>query len=101
MKLGVVIGNVVATRKSGNMGGRKILVVRYLNEELAETGTTHACIDTVDAGVGDVVLICASSSARVTAATSGVATDSAIVGIVDEVFSGARQVYRKQHPEGR
>jgi microcompartment protein CcmK/EutM len=101
MKLGVVIGNVVATRKNGNMGGRKILVVRYLDDALAETGITCACIDTVDAGVGDVVLVCASSSARVTAVTRGVATDSAIVGIVDEVSSGAHRVYRKNHPEGR
>jgi microcompartment protein CcmK/EutM len=101
MKLGVVIGNVVATRKSGNMGGRKILVVRYLNDELAETGTTHACIDTVDAGVGDVVLLCASSSARVTAITGGVATDSAIVGIIDAVSSGGKHIYRKHHSRGR
>ena len=101
MKLGIVIGNVVATRKTGNMGGRKILVVRYLTEELAETGLTHACIDTVDAGVGDVVLLCASSSARVTATTKGVATDSAIVGVVDEVASGTKYLYRKRASGGR
>lgn len=101
MKLGIVIGNVVATRKTGNMGGRKILVVRYLDDQLAETGLTHACIDTVDAGVGDVVLLCASSSARLTARTKNVATDSAIVGIVDEVASGTKQIYRKHASEGR
>jgi len=100
MKLGVVIGNVVATRKAGNMEGRKILVVRYLNEELAETGVAHACIDTVDAGVGDVVLLCASSSARLTKTTKGVATDSAIVGIVDAVSSGTEQLYHKQESGG-
>jgi ethanolamine utilization protein EutN len=100
MKLGLVIGNVVATRKTGSMEGRKILVVRYLTEELAETGLTHACIDTVEAGVGDVVLLCASSSARLTAATKGVATDSAIVGIVDEVARGATAVYRKGTTRG-
>jgi microcompartment protein CcmK/EutM len=95
MKLGLVIGNVVATRKTGNMEGKKILVVRYLTDALEETGVTHACIDTVDAGPGDVVLLCASSSARLTAATRGVATDSAIVGIVDTVSSGAVPLYRK------
>jgi len=101
MKLGVVIGNVVATRKTGKMEGRKILVVRYLNEGLAETGLTHACIDTVDAGVGDVVLLCASSSARLTATTKGVATDSAIVGIIDAVSSGTKHIYRKNNFQGR
>ncbi len=100
MKLGIVIGNVVATRKTGNMGGRKILVVRYLDAGLGETALTHACVDTVDAGEGDVVLLCASSSARLTASTKGVATDSAIVGIVDEVSSGAKELYRKHRSGG-
>jgi len=100
MKLGIVIGNVVATRKTGNMGGRKILVVRYLNDELAATDLTHACIDTVDAGVGDVVILCASSSARLTATTKGVATDSAIIGVVDQVASGTKLIYRKSTSEG-
>lgn len=99
MKLGIVIGNVVATRKAGNMEGRKILVVRYLNDKLAETGTTHVCVDTVHAGEGDVVLLCASSSARLTATTRGVATDCAIVGIVDAVSCGTRHIYHNCHSE--
>ena len=101
MKLGIVIGNVVATRKTGNMEGGKILVVRYLNEACEETTVSHACIDTVDAGPGDVVLVCASSSARQTARTKGVATDSAIVGIVDSVSSGSVRLYEKHPPGGR
>ena len=101
MKLAVVIGNVVATRKTGNMEGKKILVVRYLTESLKETGVSHACIDTVDAGPGDVVLVCASSSARQTAATKGVATDSAVVGIVDTVSSGSVPLYGKHNAGGR
>jgi ethanolamine utilization protein EutN len=96
MKLGIVIGNVVATRKTGAMDGRKILVVRYLNDDLTETGTTHACVDTVNAGTDDIVMLCASSSARLTAITKGVATDCAIVGIVDSVSSGAHRVYDRQ-----
>lgn len=101
MKLGVVIGNVVATRKAGNMEGRKILVVRYLNEELVPTGPVHACIDTVNAGTDDVVMLCASSSARLTATTKGVATDCAIVGIVDTVSSGETYAYRRPHAGSR
>ena len=101
MKLGIVIGNVVAARKTGNMEGKKILVVRYLTEALEETPVSHACIDTVDAGPGDVVLLCASSSARQTATTKGVATDSAIVGIVDSVSAGAVRLYDKQGGGGR
>jgi microcompartment protein CcmK/EutM len=101
MKFGIVIGNVVATRKTGAMDGRKILVVRYLNEDMTETGTTHACIDTVNAGTDDIVMLCASSSARLTAITKGVATDCTIVGIVDSVSAGPRLVYDKQIRRGR
>jgi microcompartment protein CcmK/EutM len=99
VKLGKVIGNVVATRKAGNMEGRKILVVRYLNEDLVETGPVHACIDTVNAGANDVVMLCASSSARLTDLTKGVATDCAIVGIVDAVTSGDDRIYSR-HSDG-
>jgi ethanolamine utilization protein EutN len=101
MKLGIVIGQVVASRKTGAMDGRKILVVRYLNEDMTETGTTHACVDTVNAGPDDIVMLCASSSARLTATTKGVATDSTIVGIVDSVAAGPRSLYDKSSSGGR
>jgi ethanolamine utilization protein EutN len=89
MKLGAVIGNVVATRKAGNMEGLTLLLVRYLNAEYEPTGTTAVCVDTVGAGTGDVVLLCASSSARLPEATRDTATDTAIVAIVDAIVSGA------------
>jgi microcompartment protein CcmK/EutM len=95
MKLGVVIGTVVSTRKAGHMEGRKLLVVRYLNEQYAPTPATAACVDTVGAGAGDVVLLCGSSSARLPEATRNTATDTAIVGIVDVESSGVnRPVHR-------
>jgi ethanolamine utilization protein EutN len=83
MKLGVVIGNVVSTRKAGKMEGLKLLLVRYLNDEYAPTGVTAVCVDTVGAGTGEVVLLCGSSSARLPEATKNTATDTAIVAIVD------------------
>ncbi len=57
MKIGKVIGTIVATRKEGNLGGLKILVVTYLDENLSDTKHSVACIDTVGAGEGDVVLL--------------------------------------------
>ncbi|MGA3245646.1 MAG: EutN/CcmL family microcompartment protein [Bacteroidota bacterium] len=95
MKIGKVIGRVVSTRKEGNVEGLPILVVSYLDETLSDTGKTAACIDTVNAGDGDVVLLCASSSARMTSRTTNVATDNTIVGIVDSVSAGSKYVYRK------
>src|SRR5512136_1059608 len=98
MKIGKVIGKVVSTRKEGNVEGLPILVVSYLDDTLTDTGKTVACIDTVNAGDGDVVLLCASSSARMTAKTHNVATDNTIVGIIDSVSAGSTYVYRKSNP---
>ena len=100
MKLGVVIGNVVATRKVENVGGLKMLVVSYLNEELVDTKKSAVCIDTVGAGSGDLVLLCSSSSARLTAMTSKAATDNTIVGIVDTISAGGKPIFRNNRTGG-
>ena len=95
MKFGLVIGKVISTRKEGKVDGLKILVVRYLDEKLNDTGKSVACIDTVSAGEGDVVLLCSSSSARLTRLTKNVATDNTIVGIVDSVACEGSNIYKK------
>ncbi|MEW6196995.1 MAG: EutN/CcmL family microcompartment protein [Bacteroidota bacterium] len=95
MKLGKVIGNVVSTKKVENINSLKILVVRYLNEEMQETKTSAACIDTVSAGEGDIVLLCSSSSARLTEMTKSACIDNTIVGIVDSVSSNNKYIYKK------
>lgn len=98
MKIGRVIGKVVSTKKEGNVEGLPILVVSYLDDTLSDTGKTAACIDTVNAGDGDVVLLCSSSSARMTSKTTNVATDNTVVGIVDSVSAGSTYIYRKSKP---
>jgi len=99
MKLGVVIGNVVSTRKVESVSGLKMLVVSYLNGDLVDTRKTAVCLDTVGAGSGDVVLLCSSSSARLTAATRNAVTDNTIVGIVEVISSGGKKTYSK-HSDG-
>lgn len=99
MKLGVVIGNVVSTRKVESVSGLKMLVVSYLNGDLVDTRKTAVCLDTVGAGSGDVVLLCSSSSARLTAATRNAVTDNTIVGIVETISSGGTTTYSK-HSDG-
>jgi microcompartment protein CcmK/EutM len=95
MKIGKVIGKIVSTKKEGKVEGLPLLVVSYLDANLADTGKTAACVDTVNAGPGDVVLLCASSSARMTPKTKDVATDNTIVGIVDSVSAESAFLYRK------
>jgi microcompartment protein CcmK/EutM len=98
MKLGMVIGNVVSTRKVVNNEGLKMFVVSYMNDELFDTKKTAVCIDTVGAGKGDIVLLCSSSSARLTSMTGKAVTDNTIVGIVDAISAGGKYTYRKHQP---
>lgn len=77
------------------MSGLKILVVCYLDGNLAATDKTAACIDSVGANEGDVVLLCSSSSARMTKLTRNVCTDNTIVGIIDMISSRKKYLYRK------
>ena len=95
MQFARIIGNIVCTRKEGNVQRLKILLARYLDEDLHETAKTAACIDTVGAGTGDIVMLCSSSSARMTNLTKGVCTDNTVVGIVDIVSFGHKTLYRK------
>ena len=95
MQLGRVIGNVVSVQKESNLVGLKLMVVDYLNENLQSIGKSIVCTDTVSAGSGDVVLLCSSSSARLTKLTKDVCTDNSIVGIVDSISSSKNTMYQK------
>ena len=100
MQLGKVIGTVVSVRKEPNLDGLKLLVINYMNEDMKLTGKTVVCTDTVSAGPGDVVLLCSSSSARMTTKTKDVCTDNTIVGIVDSISSFGETLYHKKNRIG-
>ena len=95
MRLGKVIGNVVATSKAGKLEGLKLLVARHLNEKLEEMKKTDVCVDTIDADIGDIILLCSSSSARKTKKTEGVCTDNIAVGLVDSISTNNKDWYKK------
>lgn len=95
MQFGKVIGNVVSSSKSGRLEGLRLAVVHCLDEALAPLPKRIVCTDTANSRPGDIVLTCGSSSARLTDATRDVCTDSSIVGVVDIISSGKRDLYRK------
>ena len=95
MKLGKVIGKIISTRKEGNVDGLKLLVVKYLDENLKDADKSAVCIDTVNAGEGDIVILCSSSSARFTKTTRYSAIDNSIIGIVDSISRGRKYEYKK------
>ncbi|MBN1782678.1 EutN/CcmL family microcompartment protein [bacterium] len=95
MQFGRVIGQVIATQKTGKTTGLRLLIVEGLDESLQSTGKCITSVDTVNARHDDIVLVCSSSSARMTAQTKGVAADNAIVGIVESVSAGKKNSYRR------
>jgi len=85
MLLAKIIGTVVATRKDPRLVSTKLLVVRPVTPAGKVDGGYLVAIDTVDAGVGEQVLVVSGSSARMAAGLKDTPVDAAIIGIVDTV----------------
>lgn len=84
MKMGRVVGSVVASRKDEKLTGLKLLLVRDLAVDLSEEDGYVVAVDAVGAGAGEVVLYATGSSARQTALTDARPVDAVIMAIVDE-----------------
>jgi microcompartment protein CcmK/EutM len=95
MNLGRVTGTLVATRKEPMLEGLPLLVVRQLNAEGEPTGGYVVAVDSVGAGVDEVVLYASGSSARQTDITRDKACDAVIMAIVDQWDLDGETVYVK------
>jgi ethanolamine utilization protein EutN len=85
MKIGRVIGTMVATVKPEAMRGLKLLIVRPLTAELAVEGDPFVATDaSAQAGPGDLVTYEASREAALLHDPSFVPVDHAVVGIIDQ-----------------
>ena len=95
MVLGKVIGTLVATRKEPTLEGLKLLVVRACDVDGNPTGATAVAVDAVGAGLGEIVLYVAGSSARQTQVTQNRPVDATIMAIVDQIAVGGDLRYVK------
>lgn len=95
MLIARVVGDVVSTIKDEKMVGRKLLIVREVTVENEIVGKPIVAVDTVDAGIGDVVLIAQGSSARQTSLTKDTPTDAVIFAIVDSLEVEGKVTFRK------
>ena len=99
MFLARVEGSVVSTKKEASMNGRKLLLLRpQLVDDKDPTrfrsGTnTIVAVDGVGAGLGEMVLFCQGSSARLAAGFKDVPVDAVVIGIVDVVDVLGKQIY--------
>ena len=83
MLLAKVVGTVVATRKDERLESAKLLISRPIDPSGNPEGNYLVAVDTVDAGVGETVLIVSGSSARMAAGLKDCPVDAAIVGVID------------------
>jgi ethanolamine utilization protein EutN/carbon dioxide concentrating mechanism protein CcmL len=100
MILARVLGTVVSTRKDRALTGLKLLLAREVDGAFQPTGNFVVAADAVGAGTGEVVLIAAGSSARMTEVTKDKPVDGVICGIVDTVEMDGRDVYLKHSEVG-
>ena len=85
MLLARIVGTVVATRKDERLVSTKLLVVRPIDPAGKMDGGYLVAVDTVDAGVGETVLIVSGSSARMASGLKDCPVDAAIVGVIDQI----------------
>ena len=85
MKLGRVIGTVVATEKVEGMEGLKLLVLRPLAADLSPAGPPLVATDaSAQAGPGSLVTYELSREAALLHHPRWVPVDAAVVGIVEQ-----------------
>ena len=95
MKLGKVVGTVVATRKDEKIEGLRLYMVQDVSLKMAGKDSFVVAADAVGAGVGEIVLYASGSSARQTRQTDGRPIDATIMAIVDTVEVDGGVAYDK------
>jgi len=99
MFLARVEGAIVATKKDASMSGRKLLLLRpQLVDEKDPAKfrpgvNTIIAVDSVGAGMGELVMFCQGSSARLAPNLKDAPVDAAVIGIVDTVDVLGKEIY--------
>ena len=92
MIIGLVVGNVVSTIKHSLYRGKKLLLVQPYGSSQKPKGNTMVAVDTVGAGIGEMVLVAAEG--RAASEILDVARGpvrSIIVGIIDTIQTDEEQ----------
>ena len=87
MILARIVGTVVATRKDPRLVSNKLLLARPVDPRDSSRleGAYLVAVDTVDAGIGETVLIVSGSSARMASGMKDCPVDAVVVGIIDTI----------------
>lgn len=99
MFLAKVEGSIVSTKKDPAMNGRKLLLLRpQLVDDKDPTKfrpgqNTIVAVDTIGAGIGEMILFCQGSSARLAGGMKEAPVDAVVIGIVDVVDVFGKEIY--------
>lgn len=85
MQIGKVVGTVVATRKDDTLVGSKLMITQPLNFKNEYEGKPLIAVDTVGAGIGELVIYTKGAAARNAAKKHDSSINAAIIGIVDSI----------------
>ena len=83
MNLARVVGRIVATHKDAGLAGRKLLLLRPLDESMKESGDPFVAVDAAGAGAAEVVIYVRGREAAHAFLPDSVPTDASVIGIVD------------------
>lgn len=103
MFLAIVEGSVVATKKDPALSGQKLLILRPQlvdpkdPSKFRPGSNTIVAVDSVGAGIGEMVLFCQGSSARLAPNLKDAPVDAVIVGIVDTVDVLGKEVFNARN----
>ena len=95
MKIAKVVGTTVSTIKNEKLQGSKLLICRETDEHGTPQGQPYVAVDTVDAGVGELVLTAHGSSGRQTFLTKDAPVDAVIMAVIDSLQVDGQESYRK------
>ncbi len=95
MLIAKVIGTTVSTIKDETLHGRKLLILRQTDVDGVPFGKPYVAVDTLDAGVGDLVLTAHGSSGRQTEITKNRPVDAVIMAVIDHLEVNNKVTYQK------
>jgi ethanolamine utilization protein EutN/carbon dioxide concentrating mechanism protein CcmL len=96
MLIAKVIGTTISTIKDPTLTGRKLLILRPADIDGVPFGKPYVAVDTLDAGVGDLVLTAHGSSGRQTEITKNRPVDAVIMAVIDHLEVSNKVTYQKE-----
>ena len=89
MKIGIVTGSVVATRKVESFRGERLLLVQPLGDDGAPSGDPIVACDTCQAGPGDRVLFEGGREAAMALRHAFNPSDASVLSVIDDVVEAS------------